>query len=398
MRHTGLLSATMLALSVLPVTARDLTGKVALPQDIAIPPDSMLVVQARDRLGAVAAEARGEAGQPFTLTVPDEGALTITAGLASAMTVSFLSSPLAFANDGTGTDLGTLALMPVADFGLPVPVACGAQRFALAADADGARLRSGPLWRMFSPTEAASGAKYAAADGSDSWVWNKGNDISLRLDGVDLAGCRMLLPDGAAFVARSNEPGWTLTIDQTGAQLKRQDGAETRAAAGTVTRTATGRSVKFGEATAVIEDRLCRDDATGMPFPHAVSVTIGAETLQGCGGDARDLLVGPMLTASAIEGVGQMTNPVPNLTFSADGRVFGTTGCNRFVGSYDLSGEGLRFGPLAGTRMACPAAQSATEAAMITVLDSVTRFDVTEDGQVQFYAGETPVLTTRAGQ
>lgn len=397
MRH-AILSAAFVALGTLPAGGRDLSGTVALPQDIALPQGGDLIVQARDRSGAIAGEARGTPGQPFTLTVPDDGALSITAALVSGLTVALLSEPLAFANDGTATDLGMLPLAPVPDFGLPVTLACGAQRFALSADGAGARLRSGPVWRTFAPAEAASGAKYSATDGSDGWVWTKGAEVSVRLDGVDLAGCRVVLPDGGPFVARGNEPGFALRLDRGGVNLNRMGGAETSAAPGTVTATSTGRSVTFGDATALIDDRICRDSATGMPYPHAVSVTLGTETLQGCGGEPRDLLVGPMLTATAIEGVGQMTNPVPNLTFSADGRVYGTTGCNRFVGSYDLSGEGLHFGPLAGTRMACPAAETATETAMTTVLQSITRFDVTDAGQVQFFAGETPVLTTRAGR
>ena len=399
MRFTYPFTAALLALVALPVAARDLSGTVALPQDIAVPPGGEVIVQALDRLGAIAGEARGAPDQPFTLTVPDDGAVTITAALVSALTVTFLSEPRAFANDGTTTDLGALPLAPVPDFGLPVALACGAQTLALSANETGAHLRTGPVWRSFTPTEAASGAKYAATDGSDSWVWTKGADITVRLDGVDLAGCRMALPDdGSAFVARGNEPGWSLRLDRTGASLKRMEGAEISAQPGSVTATATGRSVTFGTVTAVIEDQLCRDSATGMPYPFAVGLTIGTEKLQGCGGEPRDLLTGPTLTASAIEGLSQMTNPVPNLTFSTDGRVFGTTGCNRFVGSYDLSGEGLHFGPLAGARMTCPAAQSATEAAMTIVLQSITRFDVTEDGQVQFFAGETPVLTTRSGR
>jgi heat shock protein HslJ len=31
----------------------------------------------------------------------------------------------------------------------------------------------------------------------------------------------------------------------------------------------------------------------------------------------------------------------------------GSTGCNRFSGSYELSGDSLRLGPLAATRRAC---------------------------------------------
>jgi heat shock protein HslJ len=42
------------------------------------------------------------------------------------------------------------------------------------------------------------------------------------------------------------------------------------------------------------------------------------------------------------------------LRFDADSaRVSGFAGCNRFAGSYTLSGDSLRFGPLVMTRMAC---------------------------------------------
>ncbi len=398
MRSFGLLSAGLLVLSTLPAAARDLSGKVALPQDIALPPGATLIVQARDSHGTTLAETRGTPDQPFSLTVPDEGALTIGAALVSGLTVALASEPLAFANDGTATDLGTLALAPVPDYGLPATVACGARTYALAAGVDAARLRSGAVWRSFAPAVSASGAKYDATDGSDGWVWLKGSEVTLRLNGADLAGCRLELPGDAAFAARGNEPDWSLRLDRTGAHLTRPGGAETALAPGAVTESATGRTIRLGEGTALIEDRLCRDSATGLPYPHAVTLTMGSDKLQGCGGDPRDILAGPTLTATALAGVLQMTNPVPNLTFSPDGRVFGSTGCNRFVGSYDLSGEGLRFGPLAGTRMACSVAQSATEAAMTAALDSITRFDVTEDGQVLFYAGETAILTTRAGR
>jgi heat shock protein HslJ len=38
---------------------------------------------------------------------------------------------------------------------------------------------------------------------------------------------------------------------------------------------------------------------------------------------------------------------------SAERQAGGSTGCNRFFGSYELSGQSLRIGPLASTRRAC---------------------------------------------
>jgi putative lipoprotein len=43
----------------------------------------------------------------------------------------------------------------------------------------------------------------------------------------------------------------------------------------------------------------------------------------------------------------------PDITFTAEGRAHGSSGCNRFLGGFTLDGAALRFEPIAGTRMAC---------------------------------------------
>jgi heat shock protein HslJ len=43
-----------------------------------------------------------------------------------------------------------------------------------------------------------------------------------------------------------------------------------------------------------------------------------------------------------------------HLLFQADGRVSGSDGCNRVSGTYKREGDAVTFGPMAGTRMACP--------------------------------------------
>lgn len=44
----------------------------------------------------------------------------------------------------------------------------------------------------------------------------------------------------------------------------------------------------------------------------------------------------------------------PHIVLNAENRVAGSDGCNSLSGGYTLAGEKLAFGPLAGTRMACP--------------------------------------------
>ena len=44
----------------------------------------------------------------------------------------------------------------------------------------------------------------------------------------------------------------------------------------------------------------------------------------------------------------------PHLVFGTDGRVSGADGCNRLSGPFTVKANGITFGPVAGTQMACP--------------------------------------------
>ena len=44
----------------------------------------------------------------------------------------------------------------------------------------------------------------------------------------------------------------------------------------------------------------------------------------------------------------------PHLVFGAAGRLTGSDGCNHLTGSYAIKGEGISFGEIASTQMACP--------------------------------------------
>lgn len=62
---------------------------------------------------------------------------------------------------------------------------------------------------------------------------------------------------------------------------------------------------------------------------------------------------------------------VPEMRFTADGRVSGTSGCNRFNGAVGINGDALKFGPLASTRMACPGPLDAQERTFFAALERV---------------------------
>ena len=46
---------------------------------------------------------------------------------------------------------------------------------------------------------------------------------------------------------------------------------------------------------------------------------------------------------------------LPEISFDIEGGIIsGQDGCNRFTGKMEVQGNGIRFSPIAGTRMACP--------------------------------------------
>ncbi len=89
------------------------------------------------------------------------------------------------------------------------------------------------------------------------------------------------------------------------------------------------------------------------------------------------------------------------LTLSAESgqrRVSGYSGCNRYIGMYDLKKGTLHFSPLAGTKMACP--PSAPGAALegpylnaLAQLDDVVAMTTPNEGGMA--KSETLVLTTK---
>lgn len=60
------------------------------------------------------------------------------------------------------------------------------------------------------------------------------------------------------------------------------------------------------------------------------------------------------------------------------GRLSGSGGCNRLAGAYQLAGDKLTFGPIAGTRMACAEGLS-VEDALGAALASTASFRIAGD-------------------
>lgn len=82
----------------------------------------------------------------------------------------------------------------------------------------------------------------------------------------------------------------------------------------------------------------------------------------------------------------------------ADGRrVAGSGGCNRLSGGYTLEGSRLKFGPMAGTMMACPQGME-QERDLHTVLPQVVSWRIVGPTLELIDAAGTAVVTLTAAR
>jgi heat shock protein HslJ len=76
-----------------------------------------------------------------------------------------------------------------------------------------------------------------------------------------------------------------------------------------------------------------------------------------------------------LAGVAALPNIEATLEFPEAGKVAGRASCNRFFGTVEISGESVKFGPLASTKMACiDDATNAQEVKYLQALQGAERF------------------------
>lgn len=82
--------------------------------------------------------------------------------------------------------------------------------------------------------------------------------------------------------------------------------------------------------------------------------------------------------------------------FTPAGRVSGSTGCNRYTGTYTSSGSTLRISGVATTQMACSRAITLQERAFLKALSATRSFAVRRGTLTLRTAGGRPLATFRA--
>ncbi|MDQ2780823.1 MAG: META domain-containing protein [Pseudomonadota bacterium] len=101
-------------------------------------------------------------------------------------------------------------------------------------------------------------------------------------------------------------------------------------------------------------------------------------------------LLGRAWRVEDIAGGGVIDDSHATLLFTADGRLAGSAGCNRIIGSYQSQGTQLKIEPAGTTMMACPPALMNQERKLLTLLPQIKRYRIDDTGGL--------MLTTADGQ
>lgn len=100
---------------------------------------------------------------------------------------------------------------------------------------------------------------------------------------------------------------------------------------------------------------------------------------------------------SELDGAAPVAGGRPaTLEFNDEGRVAGSTGCNRFMGGYSVDGATVTLGQLASTMMACPDELMQQEQTFLKVMGDATSYTIVDDALTITTADGRTVVFTRA--
>lgn len=202
------------------------------------------------------------------------------------------------------------------------------------------------------------------------------------------------------FVATGTEPGWRLTLSPATLDLEADYGTTRVSLPTPAPRQRDGAVIYSGEGEGhavalAVRDGYCTNAMSGKPFPCTVSVTLDGDRVDGCGGDPASLLKGPAWRIGSLAGEPLPADVQPTLRFDTDGAVTGFDGCNRFRGRYRITGVGVRFSALAGTRMACTGSRGSVAGKLYAALEAVRLFRLADGHLILASHGEARLTAQR---
>ena len=285
--------------------------------------------------------------------------------------------------------------------------ACGDKQVQIGRAGEATVLRVEGADYILIAVEAATGAKYVAEGaGPATGFWSKGNKGVLTLAGVDYPECTLTGGEGAPpveapanWTARGQEPGWMLTVAGGIADFVYDYGAQGYSALLPEPRAIEGGIEYFegpGGLAITSIARVCADSATGVPYPDTVAVAFSDEVYEGCGGDPMALLVGADWVVEDINSGGVVPGSRVSLAFdAAEGLIGGRSGCNAFGADYSVGGEGIGFGPVMSTEIACKESLMMQERRFYDALALINTYTIDESGALVMTGAEDARIVAR---
>ncbi|MEI4261386.1 META domain-containing protein [Roseovarius sp. D0-M9] len=374
---------------------RQVSGHLIYLPRIALPEDAEVTIVAQGAFDAEFDQLRYQTeGQqvplPFVLDVPRDLSGTISALIRVADEPMWLVRDIGFEAGGEPVDLGDLQFESYTALAFASRFDCGGTEVQFGVVDDDAVLRVHDVDYKMVEAVAASGARYVNEDDDSTEFWSKGNSAMVTVMGEELPECTQIDDTAASYRASGNEPGWNVNITETQVEVVADYGAVTRTAPRPDVQVTAGAYVfdmPAIDSRLTLEEKMCRDDATGMPHPHSATLQLDDRSFSGCGGDPASLLTGAAWQIEDVAGLGVVDDSTITIQFHENGRISGSTGCNRFMSGYDLTGEGLTLGQMGVTMMACPEALMTQERRVLDALGEVQRFDVDDTGTLRLMGG-----------
>ena len=392
-------------------------GELFYPERIALPPDSIAIVELRvpDEFdGTLLATTRIELGTrqvpiDFELSkeiadLPEAGPFAFRAGIRSHPGPIRLTETIGIEQRAGEVDLGSLRLQPVPRIALGASYRCGEQTVVFGALGDYQRLVVDDEVFDLQPEIAASGARYIGVGENGIEFWSKGDEAMVTIRGEALDNCERVAEPELPFTARGQEPGWNLRIDDTAMVLHTnydeqklnfsRAPAEISAAGIRYETENEGRHLSV-----LIEREACNDTMADVAYPYSVQYTLDGDTQTGCGGDPREVLGGSEWLIEEIGGQAIAEGSAPTIEFlriDGEDRFAGRASCNRYMGGYRLTGEGINLSPAASTMMACAEEdQALQERRLLSLLEEVYGFGIDSEGRLHLRAGSGEIIARR---
>lgn len=111
-------------------------------------------------------------------------------------------------------------------------------------------------------------------------------------------------------------------------------------------------------------------------------------TVLGLGGCASDAVQLQTETTYQVEWIGErplIDRSHLSITFGADGRAYGSAGCNHWFAGYRLAERKLSFDSIGSTRKLCAPALMEQEQRFLEALQQVQRWDISPIEQLQLW-------------